>query len=411
MILPTMQVNTRIPELLSPAGDFEKLTMAVCYGADAVYLSGKEFGMRAAAASFDDEQLLKGIRFAHDRGVKVYITCNTLPREKEIERLPDFLSFLQNAGADALIIADLGILALAKKYAPSVQCHVSTQFGVVNSTAANYLFNLGADTVVLARELPLEEIRSIREHTTEKLRLEAFVHGAMCVSFSGRCLLSNYLTERDANRGQCAQPCRWKYHLMEETRPGELFEITEDGGTFILNSNDLRMIEHLRDLYDAGIDSFKIEGRLKSAYYTAVVTNAYRHAIDALEAGIPLDNVWIEETEKVSHRPYCTGFYYGDPGQHYGSSSYTQTADVVAVVESCDEDGNAVLTQRNRFFKGDILELMNPKTIPVLFTAERITDSDGNEIIDTRHPMMRFCMKLPVSVPQFTIVRKPRSIS
>ena len=411
MILPTMQVNTRIPELLSPAGDFEKLTMAVCYGADAVYLSGKEFGMRAAAASFDDEQLLKGIRFAHDRGVKVYITCNTLPREKEIERLPDFLSFLQNAGADALIIADLGILALAKKYAPSVQCHVSTQFGVVNSTAANYLFNLGADTVVLARELPLEEIRSIREHTTEKLRLEAFVHGAMCVSFSGRCLLSNYLTERDANRGQCAQPCRWKYHLMEETRPGELFEITEDGGTFILNSNDLRMIEHLRDLYDAGIDSFKIEGRMKSAYYTAVVTNAYRHAIDALEAGIPLDNVWIEETEKVSHRPYCTGFYYGDPGQHYGSSSYTQTADVVAVVESCDEDGNAVLTQRNRFFKGDILELMNPKTIPVLFTAERITDSDGNEIIDTRHPMMRFCMKLPVSVPQFTIVRKPRSIS
>ena len=411
MILPTMQVNTRIPELLSPAGDFEKLTMAVCYGADAVYLSGKEFGMRAAAASFDDEQLLKGIRFAHDRAVKVYITCNTLPREKEIERLPDFLSFLQNAGADALIIADLGILALAKKYAPSVQCHVSTQFGVVNSTAANYLFNLGADTVVLARELPLEEIRSIREHTTEKLRLEAFVHGAMCVSFSGRCLLSNYLTERDANRGQCAQPCRWKYHLMEETRPGELFEITEDGGTFILNSNDLRMIEHLRDLYDAGIDSFKIEGRMKSAYYTAVVTNAYRHAIDALEAGIPLDNVWIEETEKVSHRPYCTGFYYGDPGQHYGSSSYTQTADVVAVVESCDEDGNAVLTQRNRFFKGDILELMNPKTIPVLFTAERITDSDGNEIIDTRHPMMRFCMKLPVSVPQFTIVRKPRSIS
>ncbi len=411
MILPTMQVNTRIPELLSPAGDFEKLTMAVRYGADAVYLSGKEFGMRAAAASFDDEQLLKGIRFAHDRGVKVYITCNTLPREKEIERLPDFLSFLQNAGADALIIADLGILALAKKYAPSVQCHVSTQFGVVNSAAANYLFNLGADTVVLARELPLEEIRSIREHTAEKLRLEAFVHGAMCVSFSGRCLLSNYLTERDANRGQCAQPCRWKYHLMEETRPGELFEITEDGGTFILNSNDLRMIEYLRDLYDAGIDSFKIEGRMKSAYYTAVVTNAYRHAIDALEAGIPLDNVWIEETEKVSHRPYCTGFYYGDPGQHYGSSSYTQTADVVAVVESCDEQGNAVLTQRNRFFRGDILELMNPKTIPVLFTAERITDSDGNEIIDTRHPMMRFCMKLPVSVPQFTIVRKPRSIS
>ena len=198
-----MQVNTRIPELLSPAGDFEKLTMAVRYGADAVYLSGKEFGMRAAAASFDDEQLLKGIRFAHDRGVKVYITCNTLPREKEIERLPDFLSFLQDAGADALIIADLGILALAKKYAPSVQCHVSTQFGVVNSAAANYLFNLGADTVVLARELPLEEIRSIREHTAEKLRLEAFVHGAMCIAYSGRCLLSNTILLKKPDQASC----------------------------------------------------------------------------------------------------------------------------------------------------------------------------------------------------------------
>ena len=406
-----MQVNIRIPELLSPAGDFEKLTMAVCYGADAVYMSGKEFGMRAAAASFDDEQLVKGIRYAHDHGVKVYITCNTLPREKETERLPEYLSFLRNAGADGLIIADLGVLALAKKYAPKVKCHISTQFGVVNSVTANYLFEQGADTVVLARELSLEEICRIREHTPAELRLEAFVHGAMCVSFSGRCLLSNYLTGRDANRGQCAQPCRWKYHLMEETRPGEFFEITEDGGTFILNSNDLCMIKHLRELSDAGIDSFKIEGRMKSAYYTAVVTNAYRHAIDAVIKGIPVDPVWIEETEKVSHRPYCTGFYYGDPGQHYGSSSYSQTADVVAVVESCDESGNAVLTQRNRFCAGDTLELMNPQTKPVLFTAEKLTDPDGTVISDVRHPMMRFCMKLPVSVPEFTVIRKPRSTS
>ena len=406
-----MQVNIRTPELLSPAGDFEKLTMAVCYGADAVYLSGKEFGMRAEAASFDNEQLLKGIKFAHDKGVKVYITCNTLPREKEMERLPDYLSFLQNAGADGLIIADLGVLSLAKKYAPSIKCHISTQFGVVNSTTASYLFEQGADTVVLARELSLEEICSIRVHTPAELRLEVFVHGAMCVSFSGRCLISNYLTARDANRGQCAQPCRWKYHLMEETRPGEFFEITEDGGTFILNSNDLCMIEHLGELADAGIDSFKIEGRMKSAYYTAVVTNAYRHAIDAIGKDIPIDPVWIGETEKVSHRPYCTGFYYGDPGQHYGSSSYSQTADVVAVVEKCDENGNAVLTQRNRFSAGDTLELMNPETKPVSFTAERITDLDGADIADTRHPMMQFRMKLPVSVPRYSIIRKPRSIS
>ena len=406
-----MQVNTRIPELLSPAGDFEKLTMAVCYGADAVYLSGKEFGMRASAASFDDEKLLKGIAFAHDNGVKVYITCNTLPREKEMERLPEYLSFLQNVAADGLIIADMGVLALAKKYAPSVKCHISTQFGVVNSAAANYLYEQGADTVVLARECSLEEIRSIRDHTPSALRLEAFVHGAMCVSFSGRCLLSNYLTGRDANRGQCAQPCRWKYHLMEETRPGEFFEISEDGGTFILNSNDLCMIEHLNELTDAGIDSFKIEGRMKSAYYTAVVTNAYRHAIDAVRAGVPLDPVWIEETEKVSHRPYCLGFYYGDPGQHYGTSSYSQAADIVAVVESCDEKGNAVLTQRNRFCPGDTLELLNPQTMPLQFTAGELTDPDGADITDTRHPMMRFRMKLPVPVQKYTIVRKPRSLS
>lgn len=404
-----MQVNTRTPELLSPAGDFEKLTMAVCYGADAVYLSGKEFGMRAAAASFEDEQLLNGIGFAHKKGVKVYITCNTLPREQEIDRLPNYLSFLQAAGADGLIIADPGVLALAKKFAPKVSCHISTQLGVVNSATAKYLFEQGADTVVLARELSMEEIRSIRMHTPSELRLEAFVHGAMCVSFSGRCLLSNYLTNRDANRGQCAQPCRWKYHLMEETRPGEFFEITEDGGTFILNSRDLCMIEHLNELIDAGIDSFKIEGRMKSAYYTAVVTNAYRHAIDAVRQKIPLDPIWVEETEKVSHRPYCTGFYYGDPGQHYGSSSYSQTADIVAVVESCDGDGNAILTQRNRFSPGDTLELMNPETKPLLFNAEILTDTDGTEIPDTRHPMMRFCMKLPVSVPKYTIIRKPRS--
>ena len=402
-------MNIPIPELLSPAGDFEKLTMAVRYGADAVYLSGREFGMRAAAAGFSNEQLQKGIRFAHENGVKVYVTCNTLPREEEIARLPEYLSFLQEARADGLIIADLGVLALAAKYAPNVKRHVSTQLGVVNSATAKYLYEQGADTVVLAREVSLEEVRAIREHTPKKLRLEAFVHGAMCVSFSGRCLLSNYLSGRDANRGRCAQPCRWKYHLVEETRPGEYFEITEDNGTFILNSNDLRMIEHLQEMMEAGIDSLKIEGRMKSAYYTAVVTNAYRHALDEIKSGAKPDPLWVEETEKVSHRPYSTGFYYGYPGQHYGSASYTQSADVAAIVESCDEQGNALLTQRNRIFTGDMLELMNPETKPIAFRADRLTDENGNEIPDTRHPMMRFRMKLPIFVPQYTIIRNPRT--
>ena len=395
-------------ELLSPAGDYERLVMAVQYGADAVYLAGREFGMRAAAANFDNDTLIRGVEYAHRAGVRVYVTCNTLPREDELQRLPDYLAFLQAAGVDALIIADLGVLSLAKKYAPHVKKHVSTQLGVVNSATANFLYDQGADTVVLARELSLDEIRQIRINTPKDLRLEAFVHGAMCVSFSGRCLLSNYLADRDANRGQCAQPCRWKYHLVEETRPGEYFEISEDKGTYILNSNDMRMIEHLPELIDAGITSFKIEGRMKSAYYTAIITNAYRHAIDAALLGEPLDPVWIAETEKVSHRNYSTGFFFGYPGQHYGSSSYSQTADIVAVVESCDEEGNALLTQRNRFFAGDILELMNPDTVPVSFRADHLTDEDGQEIPDTHRAMMPFRMKLPMPVPPFTIIRKSR---
>ncbi len=403
-----MYRHTETLELLSPAGDMERLIMAVTYGADAVYLAGREFGMRASAANFENTALEQGVAFAHAHGVKVYVTCNTLPREDELKRLPGYLEFLQAAGVDALIIADLGVFALAAQFAPKLRKHVSTQLGVINSATANFLFDRGADTVVLARETPMEDIRKIRENTPEELRLEAFVHGAMCVSFSGRCLLSNYLTDRDANRGQCAQPCRWKYHLMEETRPGEFFEISEDKGTFILNSNDMCMIEHLMELIDAGVSSFKIEGRMKSSYYTAVITNAYRHALDAAVRGSPPDPVWICETEKVSHRPYSTGFYFGYPGQHYGTSSYTQTADIVAVVEECDAEGNAVLTQRNRFFSGDSLELMNPETTPVPFVAEHIYDSEGNELQDTHRAMMRFRMRLPFPVPQYTIIRKNR---
>ena len=396
-------------ELLAPAGDWERLEMALRYGADAVYLAGKEFGLRAAAGNFNNEELVKAIELAHGMGKKVYVTCNTLPREDELNRLPGYLAFLNEMGPDALIIADLGVLALAKRFAPKVALHVSTQLGVVNSATANVLHAMGADTVVLARELPLDEIRRIRANTPSELRLEAFVHGAMCVSFSGRCLLSNYMTGRDGNRGECAQPCRWKYSLMEEKRPGQYFDVVEDGGTYIMNSNDLCMIEHLQDLMEAGVSSFKIEGRMKSAYYAAVVTNAYRHALDAVAVGDPVPEVWVKETEMVSHRPYCTGFYLGgEPGQCQ-DGTYETGADIVAVVESCDEDGNAVVTQRNKFLKGDELELLTPMDEPIRFTVSEMTDAEGEPIPDARHPMMEVHLKLPKEAPRLSILRKRRN--
>jgi len=396
-------------ELLAPAGDWERLEMALCYGADAVYLAGKEFGLRAAAGNFDREELPRAVELAHGMGKKVYVTCNTLPREEELARLPGYLAFLNEVGPDALIIADLGVIALAKRFAPKLGLHVSTQLGVVNSATANVLYAMGADTVVLARELSLEEIRKIRANTPSELRLEAFVHGAMCVSFSGRCLLSNYMTGRDGNRGECAQPCRWKYSLMEEKRPGQAFDIAEDdGGTYIMNSNDLRMIEHLQDLAEAGVSSFKIEGRMKSAYYAAVTTNAYRHALDAVAAGDPVPEIWVRETEMVSHRPYCTGFYLGtQPGQCY-DGTYTSGADVAAVVESCDETGSAVLTQRNKFSVGDELELLTPEGEPILFTVGEMFDAEGESIPDARHPMMEVHLKLPKEAPRLSILRKRR---
>jgi len=395
-------------ELLAPAGDMERLNMALHYGADAVYLSGSLYGMRAASTFFSDDNIRKAVKLAHGKNAKLYVTCNTIPREDELAAMPGYMEFLQDAGVDALIIADLGTFQLAKKYAPNVAKHVSTQLGVLNSATANALYDMGADTVVLARETPLEDIKKIRLNTPPELRIEAFVHGAMCVSFSGRCLLSNYLTGRDANRGQCAQPCRWKYHLVEEKRPGEYFEISEDGGTHIMNSRDMRMIEHISELMDAGVCSFKIEGRMKSSYYAAVTTNAYRQAIDAALAGKELDKIWIEETNKVSHRPYCTGFYFGDPGQYYADATYFTDTDVAAVVESCDEEGNAVLIQRNKFYKGDELELLLPGEKPISIKAEHMYNAGGEEIEDTRHAMMEIHMKLPVYAPKYSLLRKYR---
>jgi len=332
-------------ELLAPAGDFERLEMALHYGADAVYLAGTQFGMRASAGNFTFHELSKATKLAHANGTAVHMTCNTLPREDELSQLPEFLEQAQDAGVDAFIIADLGVMAAAKKYAPKVSRHVSTQLGVINSATANVLFEMGADRVVLARETPMEDIRKIRANTPKELEIEAFVHGAMCVSFSGRCLLSNYLTGRDANRGACAQPCRWKYHLVEEKRPGEYFEISEDKGTHIMNSRDMCMIEHIPELIDAGVTSFKIEGRMKSAYYAAAVTNAYRHAIDYALEGEALPQVWIDELNKVSHRPYCTGFYYGDPGQHFAEASYFSDA-------YAQEIGEMILSKNAKYIYG-----------------------------------------------------------
>ena len=398
-----------LPELLSPAGDLDRVHTALLYGADAVYLAGRLFGMRARSVSFPDADLEKAIRLIHERGKKVYITCNVLPREKELELVPDYFAFLQDLGADALILADLGLLRMAERYAPKCARHVSTQLGVLNSETASFLYELGADTVVLARECSLEEIRAIREHSPAALRLEAVVHGAMCVSFSGRCLLSNYLTGRDSNHGECAQPCRWKYHLVEETRPGKYMEISEDGGTFILNSEDLCMIEHLAELREAGIDSFKIEGRMKSAYYTGAVTNAYRMALDAMGRGETLPVSTVRECDAVSHRPYCTGFYYGQPQQYYPDSLYHSTAEIVAVVYDCDENKTALLRQRNKIKAGDRLELLLPGTCGIPFTAEKLWNESGEQIADTRHAEMLFRMQIPEVAPPYTIVRTARS--
>lgn len=403
----TMSKNTIIkPEILAPAGDMERLDMVLHYGADAVYLAGEVFGMRAAAGNFNTESLALAIRKAHDKGVRVYVTVNTIPREDEVFRLPDYLSMLQDVNADALIIADLGVLEMAKKYAPDLEYHVSTQLGVLNSLTANALYHLGAHRIVLARETPLEDIRKIRDNTPEDLEIEAFVHGSMCVSFSGRCLLSNYLAERDANRGACAQPCRWKYHLVEETRPGEYFDITEDQGTYILNSRDMCMIEHLPELLEVGVSSFKIEGRMKSAYYAAVVTNAYRHALDYAIDGKDVPSCWIREVDMVSHRPYSTGFYFGHPGQHYAESSYFSDADVCGIVLSCDENGTATISQRNKFSVGDIVDLLTRDREPFTFRVGSMCNENDEPIESAPHATMLLHMNLPFVCEPLSILRK-----
>ncbi|MCC8195990.1 MAG: U32 family peptidase [Ruminococcus sp.] len=398
-------------EILSPAGDEERLDAALLFGADSVYLAEKSYGMRGSPANFTLEQLKSACDKAHALGKKVYLTVNILPNNSEADMLEGYIKEAYACGIDAAIVSDIGSFALIRKAVPDLALHVSTQAGVVNYLTARTFYDMGAKRVVLARELSLDEIAEIRAKTPSDLEIECFVHGAMCVSFSGRCLLSQYLTGRNANRGECAQPCRWSYSLVEETRPNECYVISEDEkGSYILNAKDLCMIEHLDRLAKAGVTSFKIEGRAKSAYYVSVVTNAYKKAKEIL-----LENLddyqlpeWIkEEVFKVSHRKYCTGFYFGHPNdcQYYPTSGYERICDIVAVVESCD-NGMLRCSQRNRFFEGDNLELLIPDSEPIKFTANEIYDELGERVQNANKATMKLSIPFEHKVPAGSIIRK-----
>ncbi len=408
-------MNFNLIEVLSPAGDMERLLAAVHFGADAVYLAGKEFGMRTNPSNFSNEELKIAVNYAHDNGVKVYLCCNTLVRNDELDRLPEFVQYAGECGIDAFIVADIGVMALIQKYAPNVDIHVSTQFGITNYAAARRLYDLGASRVVLARELSLQEIECIRAKTPNSLEIEAFVHGAMCMSFSGRCMISAYLTGRDANRGDCAQPCRWEYALTEKNRPGNYYPIEEDEtGTYFFNSKDMCMIQHIPELVKAGVTSLKIEGRAKSAYYVSVITNAYKSAlnryIESLEKGenFKLDDWIADEVNKISHREYSTGFFFGDePGQVYSNGGYIREYDVVAVCDKT-ENGFIYMTQRNRFYKGDVLNVLEPMKKPYDIVVEHMYDEFGNEISVAPHAMQKIKVKSDKIIQSGAIFRVKR---
>lgn len=403
-------MNQTKTELLAPAGDFERLAAAVRFGADAVYLGGAGYGMRAASANFDFETLKRAVEYAHARQVRVYLTCNTVPTNAEADALCGYLRQARDAGVDALIVADLGVMAAARQVAPEIEIHMSTQVGIVNYLTANELYRLGAKRVVLARELSLEDIRTIRQNTPPDLELEVFVHGAMCMSFSGRCLLSQYMVGRDANRGECAQPCRWGYHLMEEKRPGQFFPLYEDErGSYILNAKDLCLLEHLGKLLDAGVTSLKIEGRAKSSYYVSVVTNAYRIALDGFlsDPSYQAEPWLLEEVCKVSHRRYDTGFLFGRPqdGQYYENGGYLRDFDVVAVADAADGEF-LYCTQRNKFLRGDLLEVLQPGRKPFELTVGELFDAEGNPVEAACHPMMKLKIPFRGSLAVGSILRK-----
>lgn len=389
----------KAPEILAPAGDMEKLKFAVLFGADAVYLGLNAFSMRTSTKNFDKNELKSAVNFAHTYNVKVYLTCNTLPHNTHLNKLPEFFEAAATAKVDALIISDIGVLAYAKKVVPNIDIHISTQAGVVNFAAANEFYKLGAKRIILARELNLEEIKQIRENTPKDLELEAFVHGAMCMAFSGRCLLSSFLTGRSANTGECVQPCRWNYYLMESKRPGEYYKLCESKvGNYILNSKDLCMLEHLDELIEAGIDSFKIEGRSKSFYYAAMITNAYKQALNHIQKNgikqFKLPENLLKEVEKVSHRQYCTGFYFGNPqnGQYYENSGYIRNYNVLATIDYC-KNGFVYCTQRNKFYSNIEAEILEPQKTTRNITIGQLYNKEGCELECVNHPMMKFNFK------------------
>lgn len=406
------------PELLSPAGDPEKLRAVLSYGADAVYLAGKSYGMRSASANFTEEELADAVSYAHSLDRRVYVTVNTMPRDREYAPLRDYIRYLSKIGADAVIVADIGVLSLVRDVAPELDIHLSTQASAVSSYACRAWHALGVRRIVLARELTLREIIEIRKNTPPELELEVFIHGAMCIAYSGRCLLSNYFTGRDANRGECAQPCRWNYtvksiEVTEEKRPDGRVPIEEDiGGTYVMSSRDLCMIEHIPELIEAGIDSFKIEGRVKSAYYGAVTANAYRIAIDRYIAdpeGYTFDPALLRELESVSHREYCTGFFYGLPEDTANTVSYTgylRDKAYLAVAVSYDEtSGRAVFRQKNRVREGDAAEIVSPGKTGRGLTIHGLKNSNGEPIESAPHPGMLFSVDVPFPIAPGDILR------
>ena len=409
------------PELLIPAGSLEVLKTAVNFGADAVYIGGEAFGLRAKAKNFSPEDMAEGIAYAHDRGVKVYVTANILAHNGDLEAASDYFMELKHLKTkdgrpvppDALIISDPGLFMIAKRVCPEIELHISTQANSTNYETWLFWWNLGAKRVVSARELSLAELKKIRSHIPSDMEIESFVHGAMCISYSGRCLISQYMTGRDANHGACAQPCRWNYSLMEEKRPGEFFPVEEDSrGTYLYNSKDMCMIEHIPELIKAGIDSFKIEGRNKTAYYTACVTGAYRAAVDAYLADpehYVMPQFCLDEVNKVSHREYYTGFYFGPSanGQHYGDSQHIRDYEVVGMPVDCRENGTAVFALKNRFFKGEELELLQPGHAPYSFHAEAVND-DGEALDLFNVPQMKVHFQFPFAVDRYAILRKKK---
>ena len=400
------------PELLAPAGNMEKLKMALLYGADAVYLGGKAFGLRAFGGNFTNEELQEAVDFAHKLGKKIYVTVNIFPHNSDIAKLPAYLTFLNEIKVDAILVADLGVFTLAKEYAPDVELHISTQANNTNWAAVNAWAELGASRVVLAREMSLEEVKEIREKCS--VELEMFVHGARCISYSGRCLMSNYLTGRDANRGSCAQPCRWNYALVEEKRPGKYFPVLEDErGTYIFNSKDMCLLPYLPDVIASGVDSLKIEGRMKSVHYAASVVKAYREAIDSYFAApeqFEVKKEWTEELDKVSHRAYTTGFYYGRPtekDQIYGTSSYTQTSDFVGLVLDYDEKtGFATVEQRNNMKVGQEIEIFQPHLAGYRQILQEMYNDEGEAIQVAPHPQQIVKIRMDKPVESYGILRR-----